>query len=204
MAVENELQEEVDAVDAVSVTQRTQRTPKRRKTDGQPKLPRRKPPKKNPNMSRKGEPKNSAHKIALAKKQAEALQYREMGYSYEQIAAQMGTSAQVAWNWVDAALVRTLQEPADEVRKLELKRLDAMQAAIYGNALKGDLMALAAMLNIMNRRTRYVGLDAPVKSESKTELSSTDGVMVIGATMSPEEWAVTAKAQQAAMTSEQG
>lgn len=172
--------------------------PKRRKTDGKQRL------KKNPNMKRT-HPKHSPKRITSVEDQAKALEYRKMGLNYAQIAEklEMG-SPQTAWDAVERALKRTLQEPADEVRRLELERLDAMMVTTYGNAMRGDLMALTATLNIMNRRAKLLGLDAAIKTDNKTDISVSEGVLVVGSVMTPEEWCAVAKTQQAELTREQG
>ena len=158
--------------------------------------------KKNPNMKRTGRPAHGPEAVAQIELQRQALEYRKMGMSYAQVGQKLGISAQAAWQNVDSALKRVIQEPAKDVIKIELERLDAMFMAVYGNAARGDLMALSGALNIMARRTRYLGLDAAVKTESKTEFSSAEGVMVIAPVMSPDEWMAAAKAQQTAITTD--
>lgn len=155
------------------------KTPKRRKSDARkPKPKSRKTKAGHARSNGGGESKHSKRRIASVAKQAEALEYRKMGLSYAQIADKCGlNSAQNAWNAVESALKRTLQEPADEVRKLESARLDAMFIQTYNNAQKGDLQSIAAALNIMARRARLLGLDAPVRSE----LTGKDGEKLMAA-----------------------
>lgn len=130
------------------------------------------PKTKNPNMKRTGRPAHGPETIAQVELQTKALEYRKMGLNYTQIAQKLGwNSGQSAWNACDAALKRTIQDTADDVRKLELERLDAMFVPVYGNALRGDLMALSAAINIMNRRAKLLGLDAP----ERKELTGKDG-----------------------------
>lgn len=155
--------------------------------------------------NRPGESQHSRRRLEAVELQVKALQCRKAGLTYAQIADRLGMgSPQAAWNAVESALRRTLQEPADVVRKLELGRLDAMFIPVYINACRGDLAALSAALNIMTRRARLLGLDAPLKTESsnRTDLTanSATGVMVVGGVMSPEDWAAAAKAQQETMT----
>lgn len=150
-----------------------------------------------------GESKHSERRIESVELAAQALEYRKMGVSYSQIAEKLGyKSPQSAWNAVESALKRTLQEGADEVRRLELARLDAMFFAVYSNATRGDLMAINSAINIMNRRAKLLGIDAPVQTVNKntTELTQKQGVLVVGSVMSPEEWDAAAKAQQEALT----
>jgi hypothetical protein len=58
-----------------------------------------------------------------------------------------------------AELARLVVGPAEQLRALELERLDEMQAGVYGAALQGDLAALDRCLTIMERRCRLLGLD---------------------------------------------
>lgn len=95
-----------------------------------------------------------------------ALELRKRGLTYSQIAAQTGyKSAQAAHKAVMTALQRTTQEPADEVRKLELERLDALLSGVWYAAINGDDKAVNNALRIMERRAKLLGLDAPVKNE---------------------------------------
>jgi len=45
------------------------------------------------------------------------------------------------------------------VLQLELERLDAMQAAIWDDAMNGHLGAIDRVLKIMERRAKLLGLD---------------------------------------------
>ncbi|MNL59535.1 hypothetical protein D3C87_1832720 [compost metagenome] len=73
---------------------------------------------------------------------------------------------------------------------------------VYINACRGDLAALSAALNIMARRARMLGLDAPVRTDNRSDLTanSAAGVLVVGGVMTPEDWAAAAKAQQEEIT----
>lgn len=51
-------------------------------------------------------------------------------------------------------------EPARELRQLELLRLDQLQAAHYKAAMGGDATAISRVLSIMDRRAKLLGLDA--------------------------------------------
>jgi hypothetical protein len=60
-----------------------------------------------------------------------------------------------------------LDEPADEVRKQELDRIDRLQVAVWNRALKGDDKAINTVLRLMERRARLVGIDAPTKIQAE-------------------------------------
>lgn len=113
-------------------------------------------------MSGRGEPMASERRLAAADRQRQALELRKAGHSFERIAAHLGyASKSAAYKAVMAGLRATLQEPADAVRALELERCDRLQAAVWPAATQGDLPAVAAVLRIMERRARYLGLEAP-------------------------------------------
>jgi hypothetical protein len=94
----------------------------------------------------------SLKRIALRRRQSEALRFREQGYNYEQIAKHMKT------NPVVAAMDRITAEPAKRVLELELRRLDQLQTAIYADALQGDLSSQQMYLRIADQRARLLGL----------------------------------------------
>ncbi|MEU1731402.1 hypothetical protein [Streptosporangium sp. NPDC020145] len=120
-----------------------------------------------------------------AARDAEACRLRAQNLTYAQIGAELGISKSQAHDAVRRALRDTLQEPADEVRKLELLRLDelaqlarrVMLATHYvvsqgkvvrlrrgGAPLEDDtpvLQAIDRLLRIQERRARLLGLDSP-------------------------------------------
>lgn len=50
---------------------------------------------------------------------------------------------------------------AEDMLRLELRRLDALQRAFFGKALSGDAEAFDRVLKAMKRRSKYLGLDEP-------------------------------------------
>ncbi len=134
-------------------------------------------------------------------KAAAALEARKEGKTFDQIAEECGyNSRQAAHDAVKRALDAIIREPADSLRILDLERLDVLWQIQYLNAQSGDVQAMAACMKIMERRARLLGLDAPIKTDNKTEVSGKEGVLVIGPTMTPEDWATAAKEQQSALT----
>jgi hypothetical protein len=99
--------------------------------------------------------------LDVAERQRQALKLRWAGASYRAIAQQLGCSLGNAWKSVRAGIKKTLQEPADEVRRLENDRLDRLQLALWQRALEGDLHAADRVLRVMKRRAELNGLDAP-------------------------------------------
>jgi len=107
---------------------------------------------------------NQQREVNVHDKQLKALELRKSGVSYDAIAGKVGyRSKKAAFAGVKSALKKTLQEPADEVRKLELERLDTMTLAIANDVRHGNLGAIDRNLRIMKRRAELLGLDAPTK-----------------------------------------
>src|SRR6266542_3076396 len=117
------------------------------------------------------EHKTSERFLAAHDRQLRALELRKKGRDYRYIATSLeyaGPSG--AYQAVMTALKETLREPADEVRKLELDRLDAMLTAIWPLALAPDLKAQEQVLRLMDRRARYLGLDSPIRVDIEHDI----------------------------------
>jgi hypothetical protein len=111
---------------------------------------------------------SKANHIAFeaTERQRQAVELRKAGVSFVQIAERLGYADHSgAYRAVTAALKKTLKEPAEAVREMELARLDAMILGVWPRARSGDDAAIRSMLRIMERRAAYLGLDAPVKRE---------------------------------------
>ncbi len=70
---------------------------------------------------------------------------------------------------VGKALRSCREQPARELRQLELLRLDQLQAAHYKAAMGGDAAAITRVLSIMDRRAKLLGLDAGVEATSSLD-----------------------------------
>ena len=107
-----------------------------------------------------GNNENSPYAIEVAERQAKALALRKRGLSFEAIAAELDfASRSGAYEAVKAGLDKTLREPAEELRQLELARLDVMLEGIYKNVAYGNRDAISTALRISERRSRLLGLD---------------------------------------------
>lgn len=102
--------------------------------------------------------------ITATERQRQALELRKAGVSYAVIAEKLGyRSGSGAHAAVGVALKKTLQEPANDLRTLELERLDILQLAIWQQVRQGHLGAIDRYLKIAERRSKLLGLDAPTK-----------------------------------------
>ena len=103
---------------------------------------------------------------SAVEKQAEALALRKAGHTFEDIAERVGyASKSGAFKAVMSALRKTIQEPADELRRLELERLDVMLKSLWPFILKGSPRHVEIGLKVMDRRAALLGLDAPKQVE---------------------------------------
>lgn len=109
------------------------------------------------------ESKTSARRVRGRARQLAALDLRTRGLTFEAIGSQLGISTQAAHATVSRALARSLVESnaaAGNLRVLELRRLDAMLAALWPLVEAGDVGAINAALRVGERRAKLLGLDA--------------------------------------------
>lgn len=95
-------------------------------------------------------------------REKEAVTLRIGGASFDEIAERLGYHDK---SGARKAVVRILEryapEPLEELRRLELARLDEALAGIWSRVKDGDLEAVETFLRISTRRARLLGLDAP-------------------------------------------
>jgi hypothetical protein len=104
----------------------------------------------------------------LVDKEIKVLELRRAGLTWAAIAEQTGyADATGAYAAYKRAIKRVMDEPADDVRKQELDRLDRLQVAVWNRALKGDDKAINTVLRLMERRARLLGLDAAQRIQAE-------------------------------------
>ncbi|RVT48393.1 hypothetical protein [Rubrivivax albus] len=112
--------------------------------------------------------KHSAATVQHLERQAKALELRRAGLGYREIGAHLGVSHTSAHKMVSQAVEATwarISDATDELKALELSRLDAMLGAVWPAAHRGNLGAVDRALKIAERRARLLGLDAPARRE---------------------------------------
>jgi hypothetical protein len=140
--------------------------------------------------------------VAQIERDSQAVELRRRGLSYRQIAAQLEWKNQAsAYEAVKRGLADAITEPAAEVRRLELDRLDEYQrhalrvlatphwTVSQGVVVKLEdangaeqpladdapvLAALDRLIKISERRARLLGLDAPART--RVEVITEDAV----------------------------
>ena len=102
-------------------------------------------------------------------KDAQALELRKAGANYDQIAKQMGyANKSVAFKAVQRSMALAMavrNVNVESLIEMENQRLDALQTALWSQAIKGQWLATDRLIKIMERRAAMNGLDAPKRSE---------------------------------------
>lgn len=127
-----------------------------------------------------------ARNAETAEQDAEATRLRSAGMTYRAIADDLGLcDASAARKCVERALLATVAEPSEELRRLEMMKLDQLSVAAWeilednhvrvsaGRVMFLDdvplqdtrpvLQAIDRLLKISERRSRLLGLDAPIR-----------------------------------------
>lgn len=100
-------------------------------------------------------------KELLRKRREKAYELRQEGLTYKAIAEKLHIDPQSAFQDVRHITKQTKTEKIQEVKDLELHRLDTLLEAAYKAAKKGDTKAINMVLSIMERRAKLLALDAP-------------------------------------------
>ena len=107
-----------------------------------------------------------AGKVDTLRREQKVMELRAQGWTWQRIADETGYAApSAAKTAFDNAIKRTMQPVADEVRTLELERLDRFLSYLWAAIEQGDPVAIDKGLKIMDRRAKYLGLDAPIKQQ---------------------------------------
>ena len=108
-------------------------------------------------------------------KENAVLELRRSGETWERIAQVVGyANASGAQKAYQRVVTRVQKVTVDEIRDLELDRLDRLQRAYWRSAVV-DLNTKAAdvVLKVMDKRAKLLGLDAPQRTQ--TEVINYDG-----------------------------
>jgi len=114
---------------------------------------------------RKGKGKTNANGLIAHEKAVVATKLRLGGAKYQEIANHMGISVAYAYQLVRRELddyKNQAQENVEQIREMELSRLDELFKTFYAKARDGDDKAADTCMKIMaQRRKYYADLEAP-------------------------------------------
>jgi hypothetical protein len=112
--------------------------------------------------------------FSLEEKENKVAELRKAGFTYQRIAEEVGyKQASGASRALKRFFARREVEPDDDVRWLELERLDRLQVALWPRAMKGDNQAVNTIIRIMERRASYLNIE--VAKTIKAEVVNYDG-----------------------------
>lgn len=104
-----------------------------------------------------------AQRAKTAERRAQAIQLRLSGVDWQTIADRLGYADKAAaCKDVTRALEANqaaARKAGEDLRTVELARLDRLQAALWAQALHGDAKVVDTLLRLMQRRARMTGLD---------------------------------------------
>jgi DNA-binding transcriptional regulator LsrR (DeoR family) len=107
-----------------------------------------------------------ANALTAQQRRAIAVDRRLEGASFRTIASELGMSPAGVHKAVTKAMTAVQVEidaSAKTLKALESERLDALQAAWWGEALEDPARVGNTMLRLFERRAKLFGLDAPAK-----------------------------------------
>ena len=82
--------------------------------------------------------------------------------TYEGIAAELGYANRgTVYRVVSEALKKQTVEAVEQLRSLEVERLDTLQHAVWQRAMNGDVPSAIAAARFIMARCRLLGLDGP-------------------------------------------
>jgi hypothetical protein len=135
----------------------------------------------------------SPNAIKLQQRRAAALEYRLQGHAYHRIAKALSCHPSTAHDYVVKAMRDMIPaETAQEVLRMELQRLDAMQSAVFADAANGDTAAIEITLRIMAHRDKLLGLTGEEKGGKGVHINIAEGPNAedtgIQVTFVPSKW----------------
>ncbi len=112
-------------------------------------------------------PASTPNPAKIAQQQEEIYQLRLQGLTVRQIATQIGMPRSTVQNRLDSEITGRVLPVADEVRLLEVDRLDAWLARLENRLEQGEdpVRVVPVLLKVQERRARLLGLDAPERAD---------------------------------------
>lgn len=119
-------------------------------------------------------PKPSSATIAV--EQARCLNLKLDGLTIMEIVAETGLPRSTVSDRIQAAMVDLVTPLAEEVRRVELARLDRWQRKLEQRIEDGEdpVRVVPVGLQVQNRRAKYLGLDAPEQVVASVAVGTED------------------------------
>lgn len=108
-----------------------------------------------------------------------ALEYRKLGFTYRQIAQQLGISKSTAQRYVAGELNKITRDNGEELLALQLERYDQLLAAVMGNATQGDVFAIDRAVTILRQIERLTGIETPKPGDNDAHTTAAEALLTI-------------------------
>lgn len=131
-----------------------------------------------PQVSRPRSISKSGSRILTQEKRRQALEFRKAGVPYHEIATRLGYyDASAARKAVMAAFGDVIQEPVQELKTLQVERLNHMLLMLWGKVQNGDERAIETTLRIMDKIDKLNGTEAA--SQVDVNVTNNSAVLVV-------------------------
>jgi predicted DNA-binding protein YlxM (UPF0122 family) len=116
-------------------------------------------------------PASKPNPAKIADEQVKVLNLRRDGLSVREIAERTGIAKSTVQDRLDAALAELVLPLADDVRQLELLRLDTWQKRLEERLTDAEdpVRVVPVALAVQARRAKLLGLDAPTKVDAHVD-----------------------------------
>jgi len=103
----------------------------------------------------------------LAELRKQAFELRLAGHSQKAIGDMLGRDHSTISRWIQVEIENMIVPRVEALREQESARLDLLLTKLEPKIARGDVNAINAAVRISERRSRLMGLDAPVKVEHR-------------------------------------
>jgi DNA-binding transcriptional MerR regulator len=120
-------------------------------------------------VARAERPVASPTEVALVEDAIKCVRLRRAGFSIAEIADALDLSKQVVTRLINTALAELQQigpEEAENLRRMENERLDALMKAVWNRAEGGSLPHIHTALRLMERRSKLLALDLKPEADA--------------------------------------
>jgi hypothetical protein len=131
---------------------------------------------------KKNRPPHRGETETIVARRVQALDLRKAGLTYRRIAQELKVDVATAYHDVQdelASLKAITAKTAEDIREIELRRLDDYTLGLTPAARRGDSKAVMTLVRVQERRAKLLGLDAPTNLQIQNvpafSLTITDG-----------------------------
>lgn len=103
--------------------------------------------------------------VRAVDRRARAMDMRRDGASLRAIATALGMSCAAVHETIQVGLRETIEPVSDELREMELQRLDVLWRKLQKGVNAGEADAIRAAVRVIDTRAKLLGMNAPDRHE---------------------------------------